>query len=156
MRAYLISAVFFLTACTPQQEVTRRFDNWTGFAEIVTEEYEILRNATAIMTVRGVVIEREGQRAFAVFTSIRRLAPNGPILRAMYSGNTRLNYVRHDRLWTQCTDRCRPTETGAIQMTETAFRMASKTGLRLRVSGRRGRYEATIPAGLFQTALNAV
>jgi len=67
MRIYLLSALVFLMACTPRQEVTQRFDNWTGFSETITPEYEILRDNRAIMTVRGILIARDGQRGFAVF-----------------------------------------------------------------------------------------
>ena len=65
MRIYLLSALVFLTACSPRQEVTQRFDNWTGFAETITPEYEILRDNRAIMTVRGIMLARDGQRGFA-------------------------------------------------------------------------------------------
>lgn len=156
MRIYLLSALVFLTACTPRQEVTQRFDDWTGFAETITPEYEILRDSRAIMTVRGIMLARDGQRGFAVLTRIRRLGPNGPLVLEMRSGDIRLDYRRHDRLLTQCRDRCRRSETGAILMSETAFRQAATTGLPLRISGRRQRYEATVPARLFQAILNGL
>lgn len=156
MRAFMIIAVFLLSACAAKPKVTQRFDDWTGFTEIITAEHETLRDRTAIMTVRGIMIERNGQRRFGVLTSLRRLGRNRPIIMHISSGDTRLDYRRHDRLLTQCADRCRRTETGVIIMSEQAFRTASRTGLPLRVQGRRGRYETHVPAGLFQQALSAL
>ena len=156
MRFFLLFAVLALTACAGQPQVTKRFDDWTGFAETITAEHEILRDGTAIMTARGVVIARDGQRTFGVLTRLRRVVPNGPIIMHMSSGTTRLDYRRHDRLLTQCIDRCRRTETGVIVMSEQAFRVASQTGLPLRIQGRRGRYAATVPATLFQEILGAI
>lgn len=156
MRAFMIIAVFLLTACTLQPKVTQRVDRWAGFAEIITAEHEILRDRTTIMTARGIMIAKNGQRRFGVLTSLRRLGRNGPIIMHMSSGDTRLDYRRHDRLLTQCADRCRRTETGVIIMTEKAFRIASQTGLPLRVQGRRGRYETHVPAALFQQTLSAL
>ena len=156
MRLFFLLAVLVLPACSVQPQVTQRFDDWTGFTETITAEHEILRSGTAIMTVRGVVIARNGQRSLGVLTSLRRLAPNGPIIMHISSGLTRLDYRRHDRLLTHCSDRCRRTETGVIIMSEQAFRTASQTGLSLRVQGRRGRYAATVPAPLFQDILGTM
>jgi hypothetical protein len=153
MRFFLVFAVLALTACTVEPQVSQRFDHWTGFSETITAEHEILRDGTAIMTVRGVMIARDGQRVYGVLTNLRRLVPNGPAILHMSSGTTRLDYRRHDRPLTHCKERCRRAETGAIVMSEQAFRMASQTGLPLRVQGRRGRYAATVPAILFQDIL---
>ncbi|MEJ8560955.1 hypothetical protein QTO30_06790 [Yoonia sp. GPGPB17] len=155
MRLYLVIACLILSSCSTKPPVTKGIDDWTGFTHVMTAEYEILRNNTAIMTARGIMITRDGQRGFAVLTSLRRLVPNGPIIRHMYSGDTQLDYHRHDRPLTHCVDRCRRTELGAIHMTEAAFRIASQTGMPLRVQGRRGRYEATVPPSLFAAVLGS-
>lgn len=153
MRLGLILFFVVVSACSSASQNIPVEDPWTGFRQVVTPEHEILRDSTAIMTARGIVVARDGQRAFAILTSLRRLSPNGPMIRSIYSGDTRLTYRRHDRLLTQCIDRCRRTETGAIYMTEAAFRIAARTGLPLRIQGRRGRYRAEVPAALFAELL---
>lgn len=145
-----------LTACTHQQAVTTRYDDWTGFNEFVTPEHEIFRDHKAVMTVRPVMIERGGTRAFGVLTNIRRRVPNGPIVRTMYSGDIQLLYQRHDRLLTHCIDGCQRAEIGVIHLTEAAFRAASRTGLPVRVFGRRGRYAGVVPGPLFESVLDAL
>lgn len=154
MRLCLFLFLAVASACSTAPQSVPAVDDWTGFAQAVTEDHEILRNNTAIMTARGIIIARDGKRAFAVLTSLRRLTPNGPMILSVYSGDTRLNYQRHDRLLTQCIDRCRRTETGAIYLTEAAFRIAARTGLPLRIQGRRGRYSAQVPAALFAELLD--
>jgi len=142
-----------LTACTPRADVIVRYDDWTGFNEYLTPEHEIFRDRKAIMTVRPVVIERGGTRAFGLLTNIRRRVPNGPIVEAMYAGDIQLQYQRHDRLLTHCIDRCQRAEVGVIHLTEAAFRAAARTGLPIRVQGRRGRYDGVAPGWLFQRAM---
>lgn len=156
MRRFLFLMMFGLGACAPHQGVIANTDSWTGFAQIVTPEHEVFRGAKAIMTVRPVSIARDGERAFGVLTNIRRRIPNGPIINAMYSGNVRLDYQRHDRLMTHCIDGCQRAEIGVINLTEASFRMAARTGLPLRVFGRRGRYAGTVPAAQFQQVLDVI
>ncbi len=156
MRRYLFFLMFGLGACAPPQSVIASTDSWTGFAQIVTPEREIFRDAKAIMTVRPVSIARNGERAFGVLTNVRRRVPNGPIINSMYSGNVRLDYQRHDRLLTHCIDGCQRAEIGVINLTEAGFRIAARTGLPLRVFGRRGRYAGTVPAQQFQQVLDAI
>mgnify|MGYP000117634219 FL=1 len=153
MRIYLIFALLLASACSPPSTVTRQHDDWTGFTQVITDEHEILRDTTAVMTARGIMIARDGKQGFAVLTNLRRLVPNGPIIQSMHNGDTRLHYHRHDRPLTHCNDRCRRAETGAIYMTKAGFEVASHTGLTLRIQGRRGRYTATVPAGLFAAVL---
>lgn len=145
-----------LTACAPGADVITRYDDWTGFNEFVTPEAEIFRDRKAIMTVRPVVVERGGVRSFGVLTNIRRRVPNGPIIETVHAGDIRLQYQRHDRLLSHCVDGCQRAEVGVIHLTEAAFRTAARTGLPLRVQGRRGRYEGTVPAVLFQQVLAAM
>jgi len=152
----LFFIILGLGACAPRQGVIAGIDSWTGFAQIVTPEHEIFRDNKAIMTVRPVSIARGGERAFGVLTNIRRRVPNGPIVNAMYSGSVRLDYQRHDRLLTHCIDGCQRAEIGVINMTEASFRHAARTGLPLRVFGRRGRYAGTVPATQFQQVLDAI
>lgn len=153
MRTVLILFWIALSACTPRAAVITRYDDWTGFNERTTPEAEVFRDRQGIMTVRPVIIERGGQRAFGVLTNIRRQVPNGPMVETMYSGNVQLHYQRHDRLWTHCIDGCQRAEVGVIHLTEAAFHTAARTGLPLRVQGRRGRYEGTVPAALFARVL---
>lgn len=156
----MIRRMFFilltLTACTPGADVISRHDAWTGFNESTTPEAEIFRDRKAIMTVRPVVVERGGVRSFGVLTNIRRRVPNGPIIETVQSGDIRLQYQRHDRILSHCIDGCQRAEVGVIHLTEAAFRAAARTGLPLRVQGRRGRYEGTVPALLFQQVLDAL
>ena len=156
----MIRRMFFillaLTACTPGADVITRYDNWTGFNELLTPEVEIFRDRKAIMTVRPVVVERAGVRSFGMLTNIRRRVPNGPIIESVQSGDIRLQYQRHDRILSHCIDGCQRAEVGVIHLTEAAFRAAALTGLPLRVQGRRGRYEGTVPAILFQQVLAAM
>jgi hypothetical protein len=112
MRRYLFFMMFALGACAPHQGVIASTDNWTGFAQIVTTEHEVFRDAKAIMTVRPVSIARDGQRAFGILTNIRRRVPNGPILNRIYSADVGLDYQRHDRLKTHCIDGCQRAEIG--------------------------------------------
>ena len=154
LRFLVLSVV--LAACTPGADVIARYDDWTGFNEFVTPEAEIFRDRKAIMTVRPVVVERGGVRSYGVLTNIRRRVPNAPIVEAVYAGDIRLQYQRHDRLLSHCVDGCQRAEVGVIHLTEAAFRAAARTGLPLRVQGRRGRYEGTVPAVLFQQVLAAM
>ena len=156
MRRYLFFILFGLGACAPDRDVILSTDSWTGFTQIVTPEHEVFRDAKAIMTVRPVSIARDGTRAFGVFTNIRRRVPNGPIINAMYSGEARLDYQRHDRLMTHCIDGCQRAEIGVINLIEASFRQAARTGLPLQVFGRRGRYAGTVPASQFQQVLDAI
>ena len=151
-----IALCLCLSACTPGADVITRYDDWTGFNEFVTPEAEIFRDAKAIMTVRPVVVERGGVRSYGVLTNIRRRVPNGPIVETVYAGDIRLDYQAHDRLLTHCMDGCQRAEVGVIHLSEGAFRAAARTGLPLRVQGRRGRYEGTVPAALFQQVLAAM
>jgi hypothetical protein len=156
MMIRLLLLCLVLAGCTPGQDVISRYDDWTGFNELVTPEYEIFRDRKAIMTVRPVVVERGGVRSFGVLTNIRRRVPNGPIVEAMYSSDIQLQYQKHDRLRTHCLDGCQRAETGVIHLTEAAFRAAARTGLPVRVFGRRGRYEGVVPGVLFQQVLDAL
>lgn len=156
MRRYLFFIMFGLGACAPRQGVITGTAGWTGFAQIVTQEQEVFRDKNAIMTVRPVSIARDGERAFGVLTNIRRRFPNGPIINAMYSGNVRLDYQRHDRLMTHCIKGCQRAEIGVINLNEASFRIAARTDLPLRVFGRRGRYACTVPAAQFQQVLDAI
>ena len=146
--------VLLLAACTPREDVITRYDDWTGFNEFYTPEHEIFRDSKGIMTVRPIVVERGGQRAYGLLTNIRRRVPNGPIVEAMYSGDIRLQYQKHDRIWSHCLDGCQRAEVGVIHLSEAAFRTAAVTGLQIRVFGRRGRYEGTAPGWLFQRVLD--
>lgn len=144
-----------LAACTPGSNVITHYDDWTGFNEFVTPEHEVFRDRKAIMTVRPVIIARGGQRAYGVLTNIRRRVPNGPMVETMYSGDIRLHYQKHDRLWSHCIDGCQRAEVGVIHLSEAAFHAAAVTGLPIRVQGRRGRYHGTVPGALFQRVLDA-
>lgn len=155
MSLRLLILVFLLAACTPREDVIARYDDWTGFNEFYTPEHEIFRDREGIMTVRPVIVERGGQRAYGLLTNIRRRVPNGPMVEAMYSGDIRLQYQRHDRIWSHCLDGCQRAEVGVIYLSESAFRAAAVTGLPIRVFGRRGRYEGTAPGWLFQRVLDA-
>jgi len=152
----LLAFCLCLSACTPGVDVITRHDDWTGFNQAVTQEAEIYRDRKAIMTVRPVMVERDGVRRFGVLTNIRRRVPNGPIVETVYAGDIRLQYQMHDRLWSHCIDGCQRAEVGVIHLTEPAFRAAARTGLPLRVQGRRGRYSGTVPAALFQDILAAL
>ncbi len=154
MRFLALSLLVCLAGCAPGADIISRYDDWTGFNEFYTPEYEIFRDRKAIMVVRPVIIERGGTRAYGVLINIRRRVPNGPIVEAMYSGNVQLQYQRHDRLLTHCIDGCQRAEVGVIHLTEAAFRTAARTGLPLRVQGRRGRYEGIVPGILFRQVLN--
>ena len=145
-----------LSACTSRTHIITHFDAWTNFNEVVTQETEIYRDRKAIMTVRPVMIERAGLRRFGVLTNIRRRIPNGPIIEIIHAGDIKLQYQMHDRLWSHCIDGCQRAEVGVIHLTETAFRAAARTGLPLRVHGRRGRYSGIVPAALFQDILAAM
>ena len=146
-------ACLCLTACTNGADVITRYDDWAGFNETYTPEHEIFRDRKAIMVVRPVIVERGGKRAYGVLTNIRRRVPNGPIIEAVHSGDIQLQYQRHDRLLTHCIDGCQRAEVGVIHLSGAAFQIAARTGLPLRVQGRRGRYEGTVPARLFQQVL---
>ena len=150
----VLSLLLALAACTPGADVIARHDDWTGFDTFITPEHEIFRDDKAIMVVRPVIVTRGGTRAYGVLTNIRRRGPNGPIVEAMYSGDVRLQYQRHDRLLTHCIDGCQRAEIGVIHLTEAAFHAAARTGLPLRVEGRRGRYQGTVPGSLFQAVLS--
>ncbi len=145
--------VLSLAACAPREDVITRYDDWTGFNEFTTPEHEIFRARRGIMTVRPIIIERGGVRAYGLLTNIRRRVPNGPIVEAMYSGDIKLQYQKHDRIWSHCLDGCQRAEVGVIHLTEAAFRTAAMTGLPIRVRGRRARYEGVAPAWLFQRLL---
>ena len=153
MRIPVFLFLFALPACAPRAEVITRYDDWTEFNETTTPEGEIFRDQQGIMTVRPVMIERGGQWAYGVLTNIRRRVPNGPMVETIHSGDVPLQYERHDRLWSHCIDGCQRAEVGVIHLTEAAFRAAARTGLPLRVQGRRGRYEGTVPAALFARVL---
>lgn len=144
-----------LSACTPQADVIRRYDDWTGFNAVLPPEHEIFRDAKAIMTVRPVMVEQGGTRQFGILTNIRRRVPNGPIVETVHAGDIRLQYRMHDRIWSHCTDGCQRAEVGVIHLTEGAFRAAARTGLPLRVQGRRGRYHGVVPPHLFQQVLDS-
>ncbi|WP_439155616.1 hypothetical protein [Yoonia sp.] len=146
---------FLIAACTPQSDIVIRYDDWTGFNEIITPEHEIFRDNKAIMTVRPVMVMRDGRRQFAILTNIRRRVPNGPVVETVYAGDIRLPYQMHDRIWSHCIDGCQRAEVGVIPLTESAFRAAARTGLPLRVQGRRGRYHGVVPATLLQQVLDA-
>lgn len=152
----LICLCLALAACTPGADVITRYDDWTGFNEFVTPEAEIFRDNKAIMTARPVMVEQGGQRRFGVLTNIRRRVPNGPIVESVHAGEIRLQYQMHDRLWSHCIDGCQRAEVGVIHLTESAFRAAARTGLPLRVQGRRGRYHGVVPGHLFAQVLDAL
>ena len=154
MRFVVLLLLLALAACTPGADVITRHDDRTGFETFVTPEHEIFRDDKAIMVVRPVIVARDGTRAYGVLTNIRRRVPNGPVIQAMYAGNIPLHYQKHDRLLTHCIDGCQRAEIGFIHLTEAAFHAAARTGLPLRVEGRRGRYEGTVPGSLFQTVLS--
>jgi len=155
MRWVILFLTIGLGACTAGGAVITRADAWTGAVTSYTPEYEIFRDRNAIMVVRPVIVTMDGARAYGLLTSIRRKAPNGPLIRAVYSGNIKLQYQRHDRLLTHCIDGCQRAEIGVITLTETAFHTAAQTGLPVRVQGRRGRYSGVAPAWLFQQVLAA-
>lgn len=150
-----VSLCLLFAACTPPADVVTRYDDWSGFNEVITQEHEIFRDSRAIMTVRPVMIMRDGRRQFGIFTNIRRRVPNGPIIETVHAGNIRLQYRMHDRIWSHCTDGCQRAEVGVIHLTEGAFRAAARTGLPLRVQGRRGRYHGVVPPHLFQQVLDS-
>lgn len=145
-----------LAACTPELDVIARYDEWTEFDQSFTPEHEIFRDEKGIMSVRPIVIERGGKRGFGVLTNIRRRVPNAPIIRAIYTGRAKVDYQRHDRLLTHCSDGCQRAEIGVIHMTEESFVLAARTGLPLRVFGRRARYTGVVPPELFQQVLNTL
>ncbi|WP_373635547.1 hypothetical protein [Yoonia sp. SS1-5] len=151
---YLLTSVLILAlaACTGSRVVSRQ-DAWTGFQQSYTSEYEIFSDRKAIMVVRPIMISRDGVQAFGVLTNIRRRVANGPIVETMTSRGVPLQYERHDRLLTHCIDGCQRAEVGIIKLTPAAFRLAARTGLPIRVQGRRGRYEGTVPGWLFQRVL---
>ncbi|WP_296373503.1 hypothetical protein [Yoonia sp.] len=154
MARFLFLCLIF-AACTAQADVVMRYDDWTGFHEIITPEHEIFRDSRAIMTVRPVMIIRDGQRQFGILTNIRRRVPNGPVVETVHAGDIRLQYQMHDRIWSHCVDGCQRAEVGLIPLTEAAFRAAARTGLPLRVQGRRGRYHGLVPPDLLQQVLDA-
>lgn len=153
IRCLFLCLIF--AACTPQADIVTRYDDWTGFNEIIKPEHEIFRNSKAIMTVRPVMVTRDGQRQFAILTNIRRRVPNGPVVETVHAGDIRLQYRMHDRIWSHCIDGCQRAEVGVIVLSEAAFRAAARTGLPLRVQGRRGRYHGIVPPDLLQKVLNA-
>ena len=144
---------FLLTACSPIGSVVNFHDNWTGIDTITTNEQEIFRDRQGVMLVRPVITSRGGQRAFGIVTRIYRIVPNGPIIEKIESNGNLLRYQKTDRLLTQCIDTCRRTEIGVIHLTEAEFRNAAKSGLPLRIFGRRGRYHGTVSPALLQTLL---
>jgi hypothetical protein len=144
---------FLLGACTAPQAVVSFHDDWTGIDMITTREQEIFRDRQGVMLVRPAITSRGGQYAFGIVTRIYRLVPNGPIIEKIESNGTPLRYKRTDRLLTQCTDACRRTEIGVIHLTEAEFRNAARSGLPLRVFGRRGRYAGFVPPEPLQRLL---
>ncbi len=147
----IIFLLLLLIGCTAPPVVTR--DLWTGNTLAVTKAYEISRTLDAIVEVRPVIGNIDGVMRYAVLTNVRRLDQNGPRIDRITTTSEPLDYRRHDRLRTHCIDGCRFAEIGAIHLDVSAFEDASKQGLALRIWGKRGRYEGTIPADAFQTAL---
>lgn len=141
----IVGILMFLTACAPQGALLSFQDQWTGIETLTTREHEVFRDTQGVMLVRPAVTLRGGQRAYGIVTRIYRLAPNGPIIEKIVSDGQILRYRRTDRLLTQCMDSCRRTETGVIHLTQEQFRTIARTGLRLQVFGRRGRYFGTVP-----------
>ncbi|SHE64010.1 hypothetical protein SAMN05444339_101949 [Loktanella atrilutea] len=159
MRWIVLLLSVCLTACIPVgEEVLQTYDAWLGTTSFTTQEREIFRgdDGKGLMTARPVIVTGPQGRAYGVLTNVRRRDTNGPVVDRMTSGNVILDYVPHDRLFTHCIDGCQRAEVGAITLNARAFRLAAVTGLPLRVWGRRGWYEGTVPAEAFARVLAMV
>ena len=147
-----------LCACAPTRgTVLRQYDDWTGATLLTVNEREIHRDADGIgiVTARPAIILTPAGRDHAVLLNVRRRDANGPRVARVTSGAVTLDYRRNDRLFTHCLDGCQKAEIGAIHMSESAFRIAARTGLPLRIEGRRDRYEGVVPAEAFARVLRA-
>ncbi|MCB5198134.1 hypothetical protein LGQ03_02670 [Loktanella sp. TSTF-M6] len=121
----------------------------SGIQRFTTQEREIYRDATGIMTARPVILQRGTLRQYAVLTNVRRRAPNGPRLVHVATHDRLLDYRRHDRIYSHCIDGCQRAEIGAIYLSEADFRTAERDGLYLLADGARQSYEGTVPAEAF-------
>lgn len=142
----------FLASCTEQRSVR---DAWTGAVTDVSPEYEVFRQGEGRMSVRAVRSVRQGQESWGLLTSVRRTGPNGPQVERVQSGAIDLHYTQLDRLYTHCVDRCQRAETGFIALSAEAFAIAARTGLPLRVWGKRGRYWGIVPGAAFTELLSS-
>jgi len=139
-------AFLLVAACAGPATVV---NDWTGAVTRVSDEHEVFREGQGRMSVRAATITLDGRKLWGVLTSVRRTGPNAPRVQRVESGPTPLAYQRLDRLFTHCLDRCQRAETGFVSLSQAAFTAAGRTGLPLRVTGRRGRYEGTVPARAF-------
>ena len=127
----------------------------SGLQRITVPEVELFRDATGRMVARPAIVQLGDARRYAVLLTVLRHAPNGPRVELVASDHGPLDYQPNDRLWSHCIDGCRRAETGAVTLSEAAFRAAAQTGLPILVAGAYQSYEGTLPADAFARVLAA-
>ncbi len=148
-----------ICACTGvRPQVIHHYDDWLGTAAVTVSEQEIFRSrdGRSLMTVRPVVAMGPDGRAYGVLTHLGRRSGTAPRIDRITSGAATLDYTPHDRLLTHCIDGCQRAEVGVIALSATAFFLAARDGLPLRVWDPRGRADGVVPAAAFRAVLQAV
>ena len=104
------------------------------------------RTPEAVVMVRAMASRGGGREAYALGIIVARSDLNYPKITALKSFGRDLPYERQDR---HRIGRLRA-EVGIIPMTRARFRALAATGLTFRLYGKRGVYDAEVPARLFR------
>lgn len=145
-RAFLL--FFALSGCIRDQALVT-VDPWSDTTLITTQEREIYRSPDAIVVARPAIVMRSGRAGYAVLINVRRRDANEPRIEQITSRGHTLDYDRHDRLRTHCIDGCQKAEIGAIYLSHARFGTSTRSGLPLRIWGKRGRYAGVVPSEAF-------
>lgn len=146
--------VLLLAGCAAHRpDAIALVDDWTGGTTVTVHEREIFRDRSAIVVVRPVILRRGALEGYGVWVNYRRTAPNGPRIEKITAFGRPLDYRRLDRLRTHCIDGCDAAEVGLICLSREAFEIAARTGLPIRIWGKRGRAEGVVPAEAFARVL---
>lgn len=142
-----VALVFALAACSADDSRTGPqtiLDPVTGLNAFVSGEYK----AAPTLSTRAAYVADLGH---VVLVDYR--ASSWAFINQAHSGGRKLEYIKMDQRVISCVNGCKILESGSIRLPSSEFQEYSKTGMKLALTGSRGRVDGYIPAKAFQEVI---